>query len=194
MNSNYLFGMFGALIVVALGVFLIGRDGTEESVMNVEPTPEVPEANLPINPNPIEDKNPGEGPLLESEEDVEALEEEPQDLDENTTAEETMEEVSDTALITYTDQGFSPKTVTINEGDTVVWMNNSSRNMWVASAIHPTHNEYPEESEEDCAGSTFDACIGVAVGQSWSFTFNETGSWNYHDHLSSSRTGTIDVE
>ena len=104
------------------------------------------------------------------------------------------EEAVETNLVKYTNQGFSPKTISINEGDTVTWTNESNLNLWVASSIHPTHNEYPEESDSDCGGSTFDACIGIGPGEEWSFTFNEVGSWDYHDHLNPSRTGTVEVD
>ena len=56
--------------------------------------------------------------------------------------------------------------------------------MWVASAPHPTHTNYPG----------FDAKQGVASGEKYSFTFDKAGSWNYHDHLIPSNFGTIVVE
>lgn len=187
MNSNYLFGIFGALLVVAIGIFLLGRDGTEESVTQTIETPaeEIAVESLPENTDENAPEE-TESPQIESEEDS-AL------ADKNETT-DLPEKERDTVIVTYTDLGFSPKSITINQGDTVIWMNNSSRNMWVASNIHPTHNEYPEESADDCSGSSFDACTGVGVGKNWSFVFDEVGEWGYHDHLNSSRTGTIVVE
>src|SRR3989344_2395368 len=63
---------------------------------------------------------------------------------------------------------------------------------WPASASHPSHTVYPTTG--GCIGSTFDACKGLAQGESFDFTFNEAGEWKYHDHLNPGRTGTIIVE
>lgn len=117
------------------------------------------------------------------------------DADTAGTGEEQSEAVADEAVIqvVYTDEGFDPDTITVNSGETVRWINNSSRNMRVASAVHPTHTLYPAKSGDDCLGSSFDACVGVAQGGSWEFTFDEIGSWKYHDHLNASKTGTVEV-
>src|SRR3989344_4062104 len=72
--------------------------------------------------------------------------------------------------VIYTDSGYSPATLTIKKGQTVVWNNESSKKMWTASAIHPTHSIYPTTG--GCLGSTFDACTGIASGGTWSFKFD----------------------
>jgi plastocyanin len=101
-------------------------------------------------------------------------------------------------LVTYTDSGYSPSTITIKKGETVNFKNQSSLSMWPASAMHPTHRVYSgtslDEHCPDTTGTAFDACKGFLPGQSWSFTFNKTGTWKYHDHLNPSSTGTIVVE
>lgn len=102
-------------------------------------------------------------------------------------------EVSGPVTVTYTNNGFTPKKINVSKGDTVKWVNESSRRMWVASAVHPIHTIYPEKTEADCLGSSFDACTGISVGQSYEFTFNEAGSWNYHNHLVASQVGTVVV-
>lgn len=94
--------------------------------------------------------------------------------------------------ITIAADGFSPKTITIKAGDTITFLNEDANKHWPASAMHPTHNVYPESG--GCIGSKFDACKGLEQGESFSFTFNEKGSWKYHDHLSVSSTGTVVVE
>lgn len=86
--------------------------------------------------------------------------------------------------VTYTSQGFNPATVTINEGDTVVFENNSNNSFWPASNDHPTHRIY----------SDFDPQKPIIPGQTYSFTFEETGTWGYHDHLRATQTGIIIVE
>ena len=96
-------------------------------------------------------------------------------------------------VITFTDAGFEPSTVAIKKGQTVRWMNNSSTNTWPASAVHPTHSIYPQKSASDCLGSSFDACRGLAKGETWDFTFNDVGTWKFHDHLHASKTGSVTV-
>ena len=111
--------------------------------------------------------------------------------DENGTS---TEDEGQTKTVTYTDAGFSPETIEIESGETVRWVNNSTRNLWVASAVHPTHTLYPQKADGDCLGSSFDACTGIAPNESFEFTFNESGSWNYHNHLSIGRRGTVEVK
>ncbi len=88
--------------------------------------------------------------------------------------------------------GFNPSTLSINSGETVTWINKGSSQAWPASAIHPSHEVYPETG--GCIGSKFDACKGLKQGESYSFTFNQKGTWRYHDHLNPSSIGTIIVQ
>ena len=85
--------------------------------------------------------------------------------------------------ISYTDSCFDPETTTINQGDTVVFTNNSSTKMWPASDNHPSHTKYPE----------FDAEKSIPEGETYSFTFDKSGTWGMHDHNKSSCEGTITV-
>ncbi|MEK6932846.1 MAG: plastocyanin/azurin family copper-binding protein [Nanoarchaeota archaeon] len=86
-----------------------------------------------------------------------------------------------------TDGSFVPAELTIKQGDTVTWVNKWTKDSWPASASHPTHEVYPGSSIEKCdtgeQSGIFDACKGLKPGESWSFTFNEKGSWGYHDHI-----------
>lgn len=95
-------------------------------------------------------------------------------------------------IITYTDTGYSPSSLQIKAGDSVVFKNNSSQSMWPASAMHPSHKDYPTTG--GCLGSTFDACKGVQSGDNWSFQFDIAGDWKYHDHLNPKNFGAIIVE
>ena len=100
--------------------------------------------------------------------------------------------------VTYTKSGYSPKEVIISQGGIVMFQNESSRLMWPATAIHPTHTIYPGSGILKCGtqeqSRIFDACKGMAPGESWSFTFQEQGNWGYHDHLNISKTGKIIVQ
>ncbi len=85
--------------------------------------------------------------------------------------------------IKMTAAGFEPANVTIKKGDTVVFLNNDSKPHWPASAPHPTHTALPG----------FDSLKAVAAGASYSYTFTQTGSWGYHDHLNASQFGKVTV-
>ena len=87
-------------------------------------------------------------------------------------------------IVTYSDSGFTPASISVKVGDTVTFKNTSSKNMWVASAPHPTHSAYPE----------FDAKKSSATGESYMFTFTKAGTWKYHNHLTPTAFGTIVVE
>lgn len=100
--------------------------------------------------------------------------------------------------VTYTDAGYSPKEITINKGDTVVFKNQSSLGMWTASALHPSHVVYSGTSvDEHCPDTTntsFDECKSDQPGSSWSFTFNKAGTWRYHNHVKSNHSGSVIVK
>jgi plastocyanin len=87
-------------------------------------------------------------------------------------------------MITYTDTGFSPSSLTIKNGQTVAFKNESAGDMWVASAPHPTHTDYPE----------FDAKKAYKSGESYSFTFNKVGTWKFHNHAKPTNFGSVTVE
>lgn len=87
-------------------------------------------------------------------------------------------------VVTYNDAGFSPASITVGSGATVIFKNESGQSMWPASNPHPIHTAYSE----------FDAKAGFTNGQSYSFTFTKTGNFKYHNHLSPSDGGTIVVQ
>ena len=101
-------------------------------------------------------------------------------------------------MVVYTDEGYSPKELTIKKGDIVTFKNKSSTPMWTASVIHPIHEVYPGTSIQKCFnsqnGAMFDACVGTAIGENWKFQFNEVGEWGYHNHAGVNHTGKIIVE
>jgi len=112
----------------------------------------------------------------------------------NTTESASNSEEQEEVVVRLTDSGFVPKVVTINQGESVTWINESGNGMWVASANHPTHTVYPEKSDDNCLGSDFDACRSFENSESWSFTFDTIGEWKYHNHVRASQTGTVIVE
>lgn len=97
-------------------------------------------------------------------------------------------------IISYTNEGYRPSNVNIKVGDTVRFTNNSEdQETWPASAVHPTHSVYPENTANDCLGSSFDACRGLKSGESWDFRFDRVGEWRFHDHIHASKTGVVNV-
>lgn len=101
-------------------------------------------------------------------------------------------------IILYSDSGYSPATLNVKKGDVVVFKNASSKMMWTASAVHPTHKVYPGSGIEMCGTNTlvaiFDACKGYPQGESWEFKFDNQGTWKYHNHLQPNHFGTVIVE
>lgn len=89
-----------------------------------------------------------------------------------------------TAKIIMQDDKYTPNEVTIKAGEAIIFVNKSSSNRWPASNIHPSHELYPE----------FDPKRELKPGESWTFTFKNTGKWRMHDHLAPYIKGIITVE
>lgn len=110
---------------------------------------------------------------------------------------ETEEEIPLENVVYITDKGFKPILIVIKKGETVTWINNGTSEHWPASNLHPTHKIYPGSGLEKCGtaeeSSIFDACKGLKEGEMYSFTFDRSGSWKYHDHLSIGYFGTVSV-
>ncbi|MBI2123804.1 MAG: hypothetical protein HYU04_01020 [Candidatus Wildermuthbacteria bacterium] len=109
------------------------------------------------------------------------------------------EQVQSSPMVTYTNEGYSPKELLVKKGDIVTFTNESSMPMWTASAMHPNHTAYPGTNIANCGkpgmmDMMFDACAGVPAGQVWKFQFNETGEWGYHNHMQASHWGKIIVQ
>lgn len=83
--------------------------------------------------------------------------------------------------IAYSDGGFSPKTMTIQKGTVVVFTNVGGRDMWIMSGV-------------DADNMTLPAFNQKKVGTSYSFAFNEVGTYEYHNEAYPTHTGTIIVK
>jgi len=96
--------------------------------------------------------------------------------------------------VRLTDSGFSPERLTVSKGTTVTFINQTSGGMWVGADEHPSHTSYAGTSRSehcpDTTGTAFDQC---GNGNTYSFTFGKTGTWEYHNHVSSSARGAIIV-
>ena len=100
--------------------------------------------------------------------------------------------------ILYGEDGFSPKTTTIPLGTKVEFVDkNTQKDMWVASAMHPTHQVYDNTTKDQhciagyVGAKPFDQC---SASMSYTFTPDKTGTWKYHNHVSAGDFGTIIVQ
>lgn len=86
-------------------------------------------------------------------------------------------------LVSMRSSGFEPPTLTVEKGNKVIFRNDEIVDRWPASGDHPTHLSYPE----------FDPGKPIKSTEVWEFTFDELGTWEYHDHLYPEYEGTIIV-
>lgn len=87
------------------------------------------------------------------------------------------------SAVSYSESGFIPLTITVRVNTRVTFTNNGNGNMWVASAVHPTHQVLPG----------FDQLKSVGKGGSYSYMFTKIGTWKYHNHEKPDHTGVIIV-
>lgn len=85
------------------------------------------------------------------------------------------------SVVTLTNSGFTPAALKVKVGTKVIFKNQASGGMWIASNNHPVHSLLPGFDQKGSGGE-------------YSFTFTQVGSWGFHNHLSPSTTGTIVVE
>ena len=96
-------------------------------------------------------------------------------------------EVEGALTVRATEDGFEPSVVTVKSGEAITWVNETSRTVQVGSDAHPTHTVNP-----DLTGGEF--VMEITPGESKTVTVTEVGTWGYHDHLATQKTGTVVVE
>ena len=89
--------------------------------------------------------------------------------------------------VSVTSSGFSPRTITINVGDTVVWTNNDSQSHYIAPNDHPVHLKYQGTWNDDGTGN-------ISNGETYTKLFSKSGIYEYHDHWNPELTGIVVVE
>lgn len=87
-------------------------------------------------------------------------------------------------LVLIENNEFVPATLTVKKGTTVTWTNKDQAEHWVVSDPHPTHSDLPE----------MDSKKGLLQNETYQFTFNKVGEFNYHDEKNTTITGTVIVE
>jgi plastocyanin domain-containing protein len=91
-------------------------------------------------------------------------------------------DITETTVV-LTERGYEPAHIEIRRGTRVVFKTTRKQEYWPASNTHPWHRIYP----------TFDPKEPVQPSESWTFTFDQIGTWGYHDHLRPFFTGTVKV-
>ena len=87
-------------------------------------------------------------------------------------------------IVHYTSSGFSPSVLRVPTGTTVIFQNDTTEQLRVASNPHPTHTDLPG----------FDSGGSISQGSAYSFIFGKVGTWGYHNHYNPSQSATIVVE
>lgn len=89
------------------------------------------------------------------------------------------------ATVTISANGFTPQTIKIKKGQTIEWINDDSNSHQIASDPFPDHSTLPDLFVESPLGK----------GESFSYTFEKTGTFTYHDQLKPAAfKGTVIVE
>ena len=96
-------------------------------------------------------------------------------------AQKPVEQIKNETVI-IKDFAFNPQNITIKSGATITWVNEDS----------VTHDVTNDAYGDVGVSELFD--IDLEPGQSRSFTFTETGEYNYHCAIHPSMTGKIIVE
>jgi plastocyanin len=86
------------------------------------------------------------------------------------------------SIITITDEGFEPATLLVKKGTAVTWVSKDDEtNHQVASNPYPKLDG-PLKSES------------LSDGGHYTYTFNQPGKYEYHDHLNPVNNATVIVE
>ncbi|HSH31203.1 MAG TPA: cupredoxin domain-containing protein [Candidatus Saccharimonadales bacterium] len=86
--------------------------------------------------------------------------------------------------VQITKDGFMPATLRVKPGTKVVWTNQDAAPHRVASSPHPTHTDLKD----------LDSQKPISSGSTYSFSFDQPGTYRYHDHLNPTVNGVIVVE
>lgn len=89
-----------------------------------------------------------------------------------------------TATVIINEDEFSPATLKIKAGTTVIWQNDNSQSHYIESDPYPTHTDLPGLNSKTSFGKN----------ATYEYTFNQKGTFGYHDRLNPTYHGTIVVE
>jgi plastocyanin len=88
-----------------------------------------------------------------------------------------------TGFVDVKSAGFTPNAMTVAPGTKVTWIALDGSQPFVASNPHPIHTD-----QEGLQSGTLD------MGETFSYTYTETGAWGYHNHNAPTQTGTVTVQ
>lgn len=91
------------------------------------------------------------------------------------TATPSSESEAERVKIDYTEKGFTPANVTVKKGTIVIFINKAAKGAMLVEATSPSTFAQPGASEV------------------YSFIPNNAGTWNYHNRLNATASGTITV-
>lgn len=87
------------------------------------------------------------------------------------------------AYVTITNDGFVPETLKVAVGQSVIWTNEDAQPHAISSDPHPEHTSLPSLNSDV-----------IDQDSTYQYEFMQAGTYNYHDELDPSVTGTIIVE
>lgn len=90
----------------------------------------------------------------------------------------------ETAEVSITTNGFVPASIVVKSGTTVKFTNTDGQPHRIVSDPHPAHDIL----------AAFDSEEPLNPNDSFSFTFEQVGTFGYHDETKPSVTGSITVE
>lgn len=96
------------------------------------------------------------------------------------------------ALLSYTQMGFEPREVTIKQGESVRFTNNSNRDIWIAAAAESGEHLYPGVPN-GCGSSELDSCGAIPPQDFWEFTFDAKGSWGVANAFDAANIAVVRV-
>lgn len=89
------------------------------------------------------------------------------------------------AHVSVTSSGFNPSVLGVKSGTQVTWINADTKPHQVAADPYPKNNSIPN----------FDSTQTLLTNDSYSFTFNQRGTYHYHDQLNPLKLlGTVVVK
>ncbi|WP_414837423.1 hypothetical protein ACK3SF_04075 [Candidatus Nanosalina sp. VS9-1] len=87
---------------------------------------------------------------------------------------------SDVFTVKYTDSGFVPENIVIREGDSVRWIDRSSRELFITT-----------EYDTQCPAEGFSSCENI---QNYSYSFSDSGRYIYRNGHEISDQAVITVQ
>lgn len=154
------------LALIGLGAVLILANNNQGPTNNRAATISVTPTRAVATPTPTVEVSPAEDP---------------------TTTESTSPSAktsSQEQLITITDTSSKLPTLNIPAGTKATWVNKSKKPIQIFSTPHPQHTDYP----------ALNSVGNINPGAKKSFTFEEAGTYKWHNHLKLTVNGSVTVK